>query len=52
MKITCGNITITYGGLSYVNQVMTYYTSGTTFESTCTPQIHIKSVRIITVIRI
>ena len=29
---TCGNITITYGGLSYVNQVMTYYTSGTTFD--------------------
>ena len=29
---TCGNITITYGGMSYVNQVMTYYTSGTTFD--------------------
>ena len=29
---TCGSITITYGGLSYVNQVMTYYTSGTTFD--------------------
>ena len=29
---TCGDITIHYGGLSYVNQVMTYYTSGTTFD--------------------
>ena len=29
---TCGNITIRYGGLSYVNQVMTYYTQGTTFD--------------------
>ena len=29
---TCGGITITYGGLSYVNQVMTYYTEGTTFD--------------------
>ena len=29
---TCGGITITYGGLSYVNQVMGYYTSGTTFN--------------------
>ena len=29
---TCGGITVTYGGLSYVNQVMTYYSSGTTFE--------------------
>jgi hypothetical protein len=29
---TCGGITVTYGGLSYVNQVMTYYTSGTTFD--------------------
>ena len=29
---TCGNITIRYGGLSYVNQVMTYYTEGTTFD--------------------
>ena len=29
---TCGDITITYGGLSYVNQVMTYYTEGTTFD--------------------
>ncbi len=29
---TCGGITVTYGGLSYVNQVMTYYTEGTTFE--------------------
>ncbi len=29
---TCGGITVTYGGLSYVNQVMTYYKSGTTFE--------------------
>ena len=29
---TCGGITVTYGGLSYVNQVMTYYTEGATFE--------------------
>ena len=29
---TCGDITITYGGLSYVNQVMTYYTEGKTFD--------------------
>ncbi len=29
---TCGDITITYGGLSYVNQVMTYYESGATFD--------------------
>ena len=29
---TCGDITIRYGGLSYVNQVMTYYESGTTFD--------------------
>ena len=29
---TCDGITVTYGGLSYVNQVMTYYTSGTTFD--------------------
>ncbi len=29
---TCGGITITYGGLSYVNQVMTYYTSGATYD--------------------
>ena len=29
---TCGGITITYGGLSYVNQVMGYYTSGNTFN--------------------
>ena len=29
---TCGGITVTYGGLSYVNQVMTYYTEGTTFD--------------------
>ena len=29
---TCGGITVTYGGLSYVNQVMTYYKSGTTFD--------------------
>ncbi len=29
---TCNGITITYGGLSYVNQVMTYYTEGTTFD--------------------
>ena len=29
---TCGNITITYGGLSYVNQVMKAYTSGNTFN--------------------
>ena len=29
---TCGGITITYGGLSYVNQVMTFYESGTTFD--------------------
>ena len=29
---TCGGITIRYGGLSYVNQVMTYYTEGTTFD--------------------
>jgi len=29
---TCGNITVTYCGLSYVNQVMGYYTEGTTFD--------------------
>jgi hypothetical protein len=29
---TCGGITITYGGLSYVNQVMNFYTEGTTFD--------------------
>ena len=29
---TCGDLTITYGGLSYVNQVMKAYTSGTTFN--------------------
>lgn len=29
---TCGDITITYGGLSYVNQVMSNYTEGTTFD--------------------
>jgi hypothetical protein len=29
---TCGGITITYCGLSYVNQVMNAYNSGTTFD--------------------
>jgi len=29
---TCGGITVTYCGLSYVNQVMGYYTEGTTFD--------------------
>ena len=29
---TCGDITIHYGGLSYVNQVMSYYKNGTTFD--------------------
>ena len=29
---TCGGITITYGALSYVNQVMNTYTEGTTFD--------------------
>jgi len=29
---TCGGITIHYCGLSYVNQVMGYYTEGTTFD--------------------
>jgi len=29
---TCGVITVTYCGLSYVNQVMGYYTEGTTFD--------------------
>jgi hypothetical protein len=29
---TCGDITITYCGLSYVNQIMKSYTEGTTFD--------------------
>ena len=29
---TCGDITITYCGLSYVNQIMKNYTEGTTFD--------------------
>jgi len=31
-SFTCGGITVTYCGLSYVNQVMGYYTEGTTFD--------------------
>jgi hypothetical protein len=29
---TCGGITIRYSGMSYVNQVMNQYRSGTTFD--------------------
>ena len=29
---TCGGITVNYGGLSYVNQIMNSYTEGTTFD--------------------